>query len=1702
MRKRKPASRIMALLLCLTLFTGYFPNTQVVKADPTNGLTTNDVLIYGTVSQARFSINDHYDSNAAYVVNIESKTGDADSYSAAGGGISGVIETDPSNSSYANITITSTAASLAGDYRFWVSCNGEPDSYDEAAAETGIRGVFEIKKKTFQAQLSTFTKTCLETVTSDDFKSHVTLVKTQGSASDAPVPDIIYSSAGFAAGAVAGDYNVACAYDTDNYTIEWSETPKISVQKMDLADLAFTAKNVTYRLQGYEPADVADSWKAGNTDITDEVNSAVDYSCTQTIKNTGSYTLTATARDNSGYFTSTASAAFTVSPKPLTDPSVTVTMSEETTTFNKGSQTPVISVKDAYEVLVQDTDYTVMGIPQSGAGIYPVSIQGTGNYSGTRNDFGSFTINKATIPASVRVSLQSEWEYGDSVEMPSFEGYSTQDFPGTAVSFTFSGTTDAGQDLTDVVWDENTDMSKCPAGSYTLTAFIDGGNDYEDKTYTGTPFTVKPRNVVVVLKDIEIDYGQKVTEAHMGWSVNPWDGNMADDAYIYDAADPGIVEGDSPVFTGLEKSHMETVPSYKDGKVCLKDEYKNGIAALSTDKNYQLKKIVDGTFTINPVPVDDQRVVISLSKEGSRIYNGLDQKTQVQVAFAGGVIEDDSIAALSADDYSVSYYVQKQADEEDAVDPDILGSDTQEGAEALKKLTSVSRTVDTGYYYFRVSANPTGKLGGEKWFAYRIVKDTLTVSYKGISKKIYDPDDASVSLKGAEVCAYISNGEEFILTDAQKAVFTDSSMIHAFIKDDAYLTGDGIPVSFELTQDGKSALSDLLVNYEIVFALSDKDGGINIADVEKAPVTLSAEIPNWVYEDLPAEPVITVYYQTPAQGRTLEGAFSYSYACRQGDEEWREDLTWEDIQKLDAGTYSLRISLKEHAFYEPYEKLATTFTVYKKHLLIKAADTEKTYLSRDTFSYQVFEKQLDRETGELTGETVLIEDGMKYASLMKNGISLTRKKNADGSVPAEAVGVFDIEITTQLKDEHIANYDIGLENGVLTVLPLDLEKRAEDLVLQVQDAASVYHIEDAEDGKTQDVYLYSGRAHKPQMVIRKMQYSWNNSNEITAILGYKTEGQDGSVHEVRIPESDYIISFTDERGNQVHNPTDPGVYFITISASNGTENVVGVEQYYRFEILPVTYYITYDSSQVLSKTYDGTPDFEGLSVTGVSVGNKLIDENTRDIGRDDPAWPGDLPAVARAESANAGEYDSLIVDFSNLELPRGYAIVTDGAPKAVILPKHLDEHMITVSPQVFTYDKTAHLANVKVSDMAVINGVKTQLIGDGDYHVVFQNDVINAGQVMLAVYGYGNYTGTVTDYYLIRERNATLTVLGSEKICGDSDPVSFSYKVEGLAEGDVLPDIITYREEGEDAGQYLIEAYFDPALIPNYNITVKNGIFTIHKAPQDAPDLMDFLVTKAVTKNKKNGMISGFDESMQYSLDEGRTWLDIGKKVTELKKLAPGTVLVRYKEDENCLVSDPLKITVGAYKPSEPVFHLLALRCTQTGNNTAKLKWNKVAGAKKYVVYGSLCGEKIQKLAVVKKKTYNVTGLEKGGYYKFYVAAYDGDDNKLAKSAHIHVITGGGETGNPAKLTTKAVNDEISLEEDDTFSLKAAQAGARDDIKITQHRAVKYESTDTDIATVSSKGVVRGKKTGSCFVYVYAQNGLFKKIKVMVEASE
>ncbi len=189
------------------------------------------------------------------------------------------------------------------------------------------------------------------------------------------------------------------------------------------------------------------------------------------------------------------------------------------------------------------------------------------------------------------------------------------------------------------------------------------------------------------------------------------------------------------------------------------------------------------------------------------------------------------------------------------------------------------------------------------------------------------------------------------------------------------------------------------------------------------------------------------------------------------------------------------------------------------------------------------------------------------------------------------------------------------------------------------------------------------------------------------------------------------------------------------------------------------------------------------------------------------------------------------------------------------------------------------------------------------------------------------------------------------------------------------------------------------------------------------------------------------------------------------------------------------------------VYNKLQLKQHKVTKTSITMTWKKIPGAKKYIVFAGKSGKsnKLQKITTTTKtkytlKKFNKKKLAKGTYYKFAIIALDGNGKVVTASKFAHVATlGKNVMSNPATVTTKAKKDKVTIKAKKTFKLAGAYAASSKKLKIKKVLGMRYESTNTKVATVSSKGVIKGVKKGTCYVYAYAQNGLAKKIKVTVK---
>ena len=168
----------------------------------------------------------------------------------------------------------------------------------------------------------------------------------------------------------------------------------------------------------------------------------------------------------------------------------------------------------------------------------------------------------------------------------------------------------------------------------------------------------------------------------------------------------------------------------------------------------------------------------------------------------------------------------------------------------------------------------------------------------------------------------------------------------------------------------------------------------------------------------------------------------------------------------------------------------------------------------------------------------------------------------------------------------------------------------------------------------------------------------------------------------------------------------------------------------------------------------------------------------------------------------------------------------------------------------------------------------------------------------------------------------------------------------------------------------------------------------------------------------------------------------------------------------------------------------------KSGKKKVSLSWKKVTGATEYIIYGSACGKnnKVVKIKTVKGKKVSIKKLKKGKFYKYMIVAVNGN-KVVAVSKVCHIATKGGKYGNVNKITLN--KKKITLTKGKKFKIKAK---AKSDKKVRNHIAkFRYESTNTNVAEVSSKGVVKTIGKGKTVIYVFGQNGISQKINVVVK---
>ena len=210
--------------------------------------------------------------------------------------------------------------------------------------------------------------------------------------------------------------------------------------------------------------------------------------------------------------------------------------------------------------------------------------------------------------------------------------------------------------------------------------------------------------------------------------------------------------------------------------------------------------------------------------------------------------------------------------------------------------------------------------------------------------------------------------------------------------------------------------------------------------------------------------------------------------------------------------------------------------------------------------------------------------------------------------------------------------------------------------------------------------------------------------------------------------------------------------------------------------------------------------------------------------------------------------------------------------------------------------------------------------------------------------------------------------------------------------------------------------------------------------------------------------------------------------------------------------TEPAQVITEEMKANAKIALDAGFKVTQTGSKL-NINWGKVAEADGYEVYLEYCDNefyssyktiadnKTTSLKVSKLDNYK---LDLKDNFKAYVSAYkivDGKKIGFAESIVGHVVGRKNAKYTNAK-SIKLSKTKYTLNVGSTAKIKAKTVlvdKKKKKLSNAHEKEFRYASSDTSIATVDKNGKIKGIKAGTCNIYVYARNGLAKKVSVSVK---
>lgn len=487
--------------------------------------------------------------------------------------------------------------------------------------------------------------------------------------------------------------------------------------------------------------------------------------------------------------------------------------------------------------------------------------------------------------------------------------------------------------------------------------------------------------------------------------------------------------------------------------------------------------------------------------------------------------------------------------------------------------------------------------------------------------------------------------------------------------------------------------------------------------------------------------------------------------------------------------------------------------------------------------------------------------------------------------------------------------------------------------------------------------------------------------------------------------------------------------------------------------------------------------------------------------------------LSRAEGDNVGTYE--ITAAQKKDANPNYSVKFNKGT-FTINPKEIT---VTITPNGGTYE-----GNI-ISAAAVLNGLvgedKPEIIltyagkaNDGTEVNGTKTPVLAGTYTVTASITDSNYNlkaeGTTAEFVVTKATPGLSVAAVSDKSYGEG-----AFKLGVSNKGDGLKSYVSSNEKVvtvDEKGTITIvgagTATLTVSLAESANYTADRKAVTVTVAPKEI----------TVTADNQKKIAGEADPVLTYTAD-GLVGEDTLSGITVKRKAGEkvGTYTVTVSQEAGSNPNYRITFKKGiftiqqadqsklkgkdVYRLKLPVF----LAKGKAKKNSIVLSWKKYTGATGYDVYWRYCDGSInyKKVGTVKNGKLSITHkkLKKDREYKYFIAAYkmvEGRKIHIAKSNGVHVAMKKAATTNVASI--KVNKKKVTLAVGKTFTLKCEIKAENSSKNLVFHTSsYRYYTTNSKVAIVSKAGVIKAKGKGTCSIYVLANNGVYKKVKVKVK---